>query len=90
MTPPKTTCCHPHESQPNEGDGSLKGANLGVVAFRVLSVTARADGSSSSLPAGEIEILDADEFCVCDRLEFMLGAPAPDSSSEPFDVNPEG
>ena len=44
-------------------DGSLKGANLGIVAFEVLSVTSLSGASSSSLPEVEIEILDADVIC---------------------------
>lgn len=69
-------------------DGSLKGANLGVVAFKVISVTARTDGSDSSLPEVVIEILDADEACDCETLTRFLDAPEPISSSEPFDVDP--
>ncbi len=68
-------------------DGSLKGANLGIVAFKVISVTARSDGSSSSLPEVEIEILDAED-CDCDTLTLFMDAPEPISSSEPFDVDP--
>jgi prepilin-type processing-associated H-X9-DG protein len=69
-------------------DGSLKGANLGVVAFQVVSVTARLDGSDSSLPEVEIEILDAEEVCDCEKMDLLLDAPEPISSSEPFDVDP--
>ena len=43
--------------------GSLKGANLGIVAFKVLSVTPLTGFSSSSLPEVEIEILDASGIC---------------------------
>ena len=47
----------------NPLQGNLKGANLGVVAFQVLSVTPRENPrlgfSSSSLPKVEIRILDA-------------------------------
>ena len=39
--------------------GSLKGANLGTVAFKVLSVISR----GPSLPSVSIEILDADVVC---------------------------
>ena len=68
-------------------DGSLKGANLGTVAFEVISVTALTGHSSSSLPKVEIEILDAED--VCEReLELITDAPEPESSSEPFDVAP--
>ena len=55
---------------------------------RVLSVTARTDGSESSLPEVEIEILDADEVCDCETLTLFTDAPEPTSSSEPFDVEP--
>ena len=68
--------------------GSLTGANLGLVAFRVVSVTALSDGSSSSLPEVEIEILDADEVCDCNTLTLFTDAPEPISSSEPNDVLP--
>ncbi len=68
-------------------DGSLKGDNLGTVAFEVLSVT-RLDGfSSSSLPEVEIEILDADDVCE-GSLTLFTDAPEPISSSEPLDVDP--
>ncbi len=61
-------------------DGSLKGANLGTVAFEVVDVRARTDGSSSSLPEVDIEILDAE--CVCEgELDLFLDAPEPISSS---------
>src|SRR5918999_1136350 len=46
--------------------GSLKGANLGTVAFKVLSVT---ESTASSLPEGEIMILSAIEVC---RRPFVL------------------
>jgi len=68
-------------------DGSLKGANLGIVAFKVSSVTQLTGFSSSSLPEVEIEILDAEEVCE-DPLKLFTDAPEPDSSSEPFDVIP--
>ncbi len=68
-------------------DGSLKGANLGTVAFEVVDVRARTDDSSSSLPEVDIEILDAE--CVCEgELELFTDAPEPNSSSEPFDIDP--
>ena len=68
-------------------DGSLKGANLGTVAFEVLSVTQLTGFSSSSLPRVEIKILDAEEVCE-GSLEPFTEAPEPISSSEPFDVVP--
>ena len=68
-------------------NGSLKGANLGTVAFEVLSVTALTGFSSSSLPAVEIMILNAEDVCE-GALELFTDAPEPESSSEPFDVEP--
>ena len=68
-------------------DGSLKGKNRGTVAFEVVSVTALTGWSSSALPQVEIEILDAEEVCG-GPLELFTDAPEPDSSSEPFDVEP--
>ena len=67
-------------------NGSLKGANLGTVAFEVLAVTQLDGFSDSSLPEVEIEILDADE--VCEDLVLFEDAPELESSSEPFDVVP--
>jgi hypothetical protein len=69
--------------------GSLKGANLGTVAFKVLSVTPLTGYSSSSLPQVQIMILDARE--ACRRALLLLTdslAPAPTSMFEPFDVMP--
>ena len=68
-------------------NGSLKGANLGIVAFEVLSVTQLTGFSSSSLPKVDIRILDADEVCE-GPLTLFEDAPEPTSSSEPFDVVP--
>ncbi|MBK9169413.1 MAG: IPT/TIG domain-containing protein [Bryobacterales bacterium] len=68
-------------------NGSLKGANLGLVAFEVLSVTRLRGFSTSSLPRVEIRILSAEEICN-GPLELFLDAPVPQSSSEPFDVDP--
>ena len=68
-------------------EGSLKGANLGTLAFRVLEVRARGEGSSSSLPEVDVEVLEP--VATCEReLVLYADAPAPDSSSEPFDVVP--
>ena len=69
-------------------NGSLKGANLGIVAFEVISVTALSDGTSSVLPEVQVRILDAQEFCDCATLTLFADAPEPISSSEPFDVLP--
>ena len=69
-------------------NGSLKGANLGIVAFEVGSVTERTDDSSSSLPDVDIEVLNAETVC-SGTLALFTGAPVPESSSEPFDVAPD-
>ena len=66
-------------------NGSLKGANLGIVAFEVLVVTQLIGFSDSSLPEVEVEILDAEEACAAE-LELFTDAPEPISSSEPEDV----
>ena len=68
-------------------NGSLKGANLGTVAFEVLAVNQLFGFSPSSLPEVEIRILDAGEVCE-GELELFTDAPEPISSSEPFDVVP--
>lgn len=67
--------------------GSLRGANLGTVAFEVISVTPSTGFSSSSLPEVEIRILDSEEVCE-GALTPFADAPEPISSSEPFDVVP--
>ena len=67
--------------------GSLKGENLGIVAFEVQSVTQLTGFTASSLPKVQIKILNAD--AVCERvLTLFEDAPEPISSSEPFDVTP--
>jgi len=70
-------------------DGSLKGDNLGIIAFEVISVTelTGTEISDKSLPKVDIEILDAGEVCV-GPLELFTDAPEPTSSSEPSDVKP--
>ena len=70
----------------NPLNGSLKGANLGIVAFEVLDVTQLTGQSSGSLPKVEIRILDADDVCAAPLTLF--DAPAPISSSVPHDVIP--
>jgi uncharacterized repeat protein (TIGR01451 family) len=72
----------------NPLDGSLKGANLGIVAFEVISVDQFIGGSSGSLPTVTLKILDADEVCA-GPLTLFTEAPAPTSSSEPFDIDPD-
>ncbi len=67
--------------------GNLMGANLGIVAFEVLDIKKRTDGSTSSLPAVTIRIRNADDFDGS-SLQLFQNAPVPRSSSEPFDINP--
>jgi hypothetical protein len=67
--------------------GSLKGANRGRVALEIVGVTKFTGGSSSSLPKLQVKILDADKLCA-EPLLLLAQAPAPISSSEPWDVNP--
>jgi CSLREA domain-containing protein len=67
--------------------GSLKGENLGVVAFKVLSVTRLTGFGSSALPKVEVEVGDRNAACGA-ALVMHSAAPAPVSSSVPFDVNP--
>ena len=66
-------------------NGQLKGANLGVAAFEVLSVQTFSGGSSSSLPKVTLRILDANVVCEA-PLQRFLDAPAPSSSSTPSDT----
>jgi hypothetical protein len=67
--------------------GNLQGENLGVVAFEVLNVTERTDGSDSDLPSVNIRIL---EYAAVEALGLNLfsNAPTPESSSEPEDTTP--
>jgi uncharacterized repeat protein (TIGR01451 family) len=68
-------------------NGSLKGENLGTVAFKVNSVVKRTGASSSSLPLVTLEISDADHVCE-QGFRLFTGAPEPISSSQPLDVTP--
>ena len=68
-------------------NGNLQGANLGIVAFEVVSVRRRTDGSSGSLPVVSVKIVDANAASAA-QLKLFANAPAPRSSSEPFDINP--
>jgi len=61
-------------------NGSLRGATLGTVAFKVTSVTTSNGFSSSSLPEVKIEILNAEEVCE-GELTLFTDAPKPISSS---------
>jgi hypothetical protein len=69
-------------------NGSLKGENLGVVAFEVLKVEKLNGYSSSSLPKVKIRIRDA--LTSCTTLTRYTNAPVPTSSSTPFDICPPG
>jgi len=69
-------------------DGSLKGANLGVVAFTVTAVDQLFGESSSSLPIVTLNILDASITCA-ETLGLFTEAPVSFSSSEPFDISIE-
>jgi len=68
-------------------EGNLQGANLGVVAFEVLDVQERTDGSSSSLPKVTVRIKNP-QITTATTLFLYQNAPAPTSSSEPFDIVP--
>jgi hypothetical protein len=69
-------------------DGSLKGDNLGIVAFEVIEVKRLFGYSSGSLPEVKIKILDADDVCTR-SLALYKDAPEHDSSSEPYDIKPD-
>jgi hypothetical protein len=66
-------------------DASLKGEALGTVAFDVVSVRDRRDGSSGDLPYVRIRVRDARATCG-GPLALFSNAPVPRSSSEPFDI----
>jgi hypothetical protein len=68
-------------------DGSLKGANLGLVALEIIKVTRRTDGSSGSLPRITVRIVGVDSANAA-SLKLFSNAPVPVSSSVPFDINP--
>ena len=68
-------------------NANLKGDNLGVVAFTVLEVVERKDGSSSSLPVAIVRIEDASLVSTYPLMLFS-NAPLPHSSSEPMDIKP--
>ncbi len=67
--------------------GNLQGANLGVVAFDVIKVVKRDDGSTSDLPRVTIRIRSISEVVALPLMLFS-NAPVPESSSEPFDITP--
>ena len=67
--------------------GNLQGANLGTVAFDVIAVRERTNGSSSDLPRVTIRIRNA--TIIGDlSLNLFSNAPVPESSSEPLDITP--
>jgi hypothetical protein len=63
------------------------GSNLGIVAFDVLDVFERTDGSTGSLPRVLIRIRNVSEVSGLPLVLFS-NAPEPESSSEPYDVSP--
>jgi hypothetical protein len=65
---------------------SLMGATLGLVAFEVISVQKRTDGSNSSLPSITVRIVTVESASAL-PLRLFSNPPIPISSSEPFDVN---
>lgn len=67
--------------------GNLQGANLGIVAFKVISATQLLGQSSSSLPQMLVEIVDP-AIAFAGPLSFFVDAPTPISSSVPFDIVP--
>jgi hypothetical protein len=67
--------------------GNLQGANLGVVAFDVLEVVERTDGSTGSLPKVSVKIRNAEQISTS-SLSLFTQAPVPQSSSEPYDTKP--
>ena len=66
---------------------SLKGKNLGIVAFTVDTITplASMEFPVSMLPEVELTILDPVEVCG-GNLALFMDAPMVNSSSDPFDV----
>ena len=70
-------------------NGSLKGDNLGIVAFYVDDIRQRTGGSSSDLPIMTIIVKDADDVCPGPLFLFTdTEAPVLISSSEEWDVIP--
>lgn len=68
-------------------NGNLQGANLGTVAFDVLDVVERTDGSTGSLPRVSVKIRNADQISTS-SLSLFTQAPVPQSSSVPYDTKP--
>jgi hypothetical protein len=73
---------------PSGQDGNLQGQYLGLVAFEVLSVTQLLGESSSSLPVVRIRVVDP--ATVFGGTLTLYDAPTLTSSSDPFDVVPNG
>jgi hypothetical protein len=69
--------------------GNLQGANLGLVAFDVVDVIQRTDGSTGALPKVKVRIQSVTEV-KSRQIYVFKNAPEPKSSSEPFDVSPLG
>ena len=69
--------------------GNLQGANLGLVAFDVVDVIQRTDGSTGSLPRVKVRIQSVSEV-KSRQIYVFKNAPEPMSSSEPYDVSPAG
>lgn len=67
--------------------GNLMGASLGLVAFEVLEVRKRTNGSSGSLPEMVVRIISAGPL-VNSSLKLFSNPPQPVSSSEPYDIDP--
>jgi len=68
-------------------EANLQGENLGIVAFEVLSVAERTDGSDSDLPSVNIRILNLGDVEALE-LNLFTNVPIPQSSSEPKDTVP--
>lgn len=68
-------------------NGNLQGANLGLVAFKVLNVVKRTDGSSGSLPVVTV-VIEKVSSINGGLLNLFSNAPAISSSSEPYDITP--
>jgi hypothetical protein len=66
---------------------NLQGSTLGIVAMQVLAVNNRTDGSSSSLPRVTVKIVSTTAAAAL-PLKLFSNAPAPVSSSVPFDAVP--
>lgn len=68
-------------------NANLQGANLGLVAFRVVNVVKSTDSSSGSLPVVGVVIEKVSSINGV-ALNLFSNAPTIASTSEPFDINP--